>query len=144
VSFLTASSLFSRFLRDHLEAVDPFSSDVCGEKLFENESHYGLARAMVGPLDGVLAGTGGAARGRRASEIAALVRITLGLPEDIAVTVQQLACREPGCPPIETVIAVLAVPPQRWTLHRPLAEIDDDVVISLLTHGRIGDSLDRN
>ena len=25
-----------------------------------------------------------------------------------------------------------------------LAEIDDDVVISLLTHGRIGDSLDRN
>jgi hypothetical protein len=114
------------------------------QKLFENESHYGLAGAMVGPLDGVLAGTGGAARRQRAIEIAALVRITLALPEDIAVTVQQLACREPGCPPIETVIAVLAVPPRRWTLHRPLAEIEDDVVISLLTHGPIGDPLDRN
>jgi hypothetical protein len=114
------------------------------QKLFENDSHYGLAGAMAGPLDGILTGTGGAARGRRASAIAALVRITLALPEDIAVTVQQLACREPGCPPVETIIAVLAVPPRCWTVHRPLVEVDDDLVISLLTPGRIGDSLDRN
>ncbi len=53
---------------------------------------------------------GGAARepgrGRRAAQVADLVRLHLGLP-DAAVTVSQLACREPGCPPVETVIAVL-------------------------------------
>jgi hypothetical protein len=31
------------------------------QKLFENDSHYGLAGAMAGPLDGILTGTGGAA-----------------------------------------------------------------------------------
>ncbi|WP_433555562.1 hypothetical protein ACQPWY_24035 [Pseudonocardia xinjiangensis] len=89
---------------------------------------------VTGPLGGI---PGGAARepsrGRRATEIADLVRLQLGLP-DAAVTVSQLACREPGCPPVETVIAVLATPSRRWTIHRPLAEIDDALVSGLLTH----------
>jgi hypothetical protein len=82
------------------------------------------------------------ARGRRAAEIAELVRVTLGLPDDVAVTVQQLSCAEPGCPPVETVIAVLAAPPRRWTIHRPLAEIDDALVTSRLTHSHPGDAHD--
>jgi hypothetical protein len=82
------------------------------------------------------------ARGRRAAEIAELARVTLGLPDDVAVTVQQLSCAEPGCPPVETVIAVLAAPPRRWTIHRPLAEIDDALVTSRLTHPHPGDTHD--
>jgi hypothetical protein len=82
------------------------------------------------------------ARGRRAAEIAELVRVTLGLPDDVAVTVQQLSCSEPGCPPVETVIAVLAAPPRRWIIHRPLAEIDDALVTSRLTHSHLGDAHD--
>ena len=69
-----------------------------------------------------------------------LVRATLGLPADVAVTVQQLVCREPGCPPIETVIAVLQRPPRRWTLHRPLAEIDNGLVTGLLTNDPYGET----
>jgi hypothetical protein len=89
---------------------------------------------MPGPLDGLLGGSAARdpARGRRAGEIAALVRNTLRLEEDVAVTVQQLSCHEPGCPPVETVIAVLGAPPRRWTIHRPLAEVDDAAVAGLL------------
>jgi hypothetical protein len=81
-------------------------------------------------------------RARRAAEIAELVRVTLGLPDDVAVTVQQLSCAEPGCPPVETVIAVLARPPRRWTIHRPLAEIGDPLVTTRLTHAPRGDAHD--
>lgn len=78
-------------------------------------------------------------RGRRAVALAALVRTVLDLPDDVVVAVQQLACREPGCPPVETVLAVLGTPPRRWAIRRPLAEIDDDLVADLLTHDPQGD-----
>ncbi|OBG29248.1 hypothetical protein A5764_23060 [Mycobacterium sp. 852002-51057_SCH5723018] len=64
--------------------------------------------------------------------MAELVRTTLVVPDDVAVTVQQLTCREPGCPPVETVIAVLAAPSRRWTLHHPLSAIRDEMVTRLL------------
>lgn len=113
--------------------------------LFEKHVQQGFAGAMPDdiPLPGPFAGIiGGAARepgrGRRAAEVADLVRLHLGLP-DVAVTVSQLARRERGCPPVETVIAVLATPPRSWTIHRPLAEIDDVLVIGLLTLDPFGD-----
>jgi hypothetical protein len=31
----------------------------------------------------------------------------LGLSEDIAISVTELSCREPGCPDVETVVAIL-------------------------------------
>lgn len=78
-------------------------------------------------------------RGRRAVALAALVRTTLNLPDDVAVTVQQLACREPGCPPVETVLAVLGTPPRRWAIRRPVLDIDDDLVTAMLAHDPQGD-----
>lgn len=93
---------------------------------------------MPGPLDRILAGASDDAslqeggRGPQAVHIAQLVRTLLRLPEDVAVTVQQLSCREPGCPPIETVIAVLGAPARRWNLHHPLTAISDDMVTRLL------------
>lgn len=91
---------------------------------------------MPGPLDGFLGRSPlrDPARGRRAGDIAALVRSTLQIPDDVAVTVQQLSCREPGCPPVETAIAVLGTPSRQWTIHRPLAEIDDAAVADVLAH----------
>jgi hypothetical protein len=91
-----------------------------------------------GPLAGLLA-PGRAGRDPRAAQIADLVRARLGLSGDTAVTVSQLRCREPGCPPVETVVAVLTRPPRRWTLHRPLAEIDDELVLSVPTLEPSGD-----
>lgn len=70
------------------------------------------------------------------------MRTTLSLPEDTTVTVSQLSCREPGCPPLETVIAILDDPPRRWTIHRPLAEIDDALVTGLLHHDPHGETHD--
>jgi hypothetical protein len=97
-----------------------------------------------GPLSAVLGQRAAthasvADRGARASDIAAVVRVGLRLPPDQAITVTQLACREPGCPPVETVIAVLGHPPRRWTIHRPLTEIDTELVIGLITSHMNGD-----
>lgn len=60
-------------------------------------------------------------------ELKQLVRRLLGLDDGTAVMVRQLDCTEPGCPPLETVIAVLpdAGPARRWTLHRPADQIDE-------------------
>lgn len=98
------------------------------------------AAAPSGPLLGIVgAPAREPSRGRRAIALAALVRATLNLPDDVAVTVQQLACREPGCPPVETVLAVLGTPPRRWAIPRPLSDIDDDLVTALLAHDPQGD-----
>ncbi|MFH9575796.1 hypothetical protein ACH4MG_35360 [Streptomyces sp. NPDC017454] len=50
--------------------------------------------------------------------------------------VRQLVCTEPGCPPLETVVAVLPMdgPARRWTLYRPADQItEDDLRAALLT-----------
>ncbi len=62
------------------------------------------------------------------------VRRLLGIDEDTAVVIRQLACTEPGCPPLETVIAVLPIdgPGRRWTLHCPAERITEDDLRTLL------------
>ncbi|MEV0089482.1 hypothetical protein [Saccharopolyspora sp. NPDC050642] len=82
-------------------------------------------------------------RADRAGEIAELVRAALGLPADAAVTVQELACAEPGCPPIETKIAVLDEPPRRWTIHARVSEVDDEAVRAILTNRPEGENAPR-
>lgn len=50
----------------------------------------------------------------------------LGLDRDDAVVmIQELRCDEPGCPPVETVIAVLALGPGAQTrkIHRAAADV---------------------
>jgi hypothetical protein len=56
------------------------------------------------------------------------VRRLLFLDDDTGVVVRQLACTEPGCPPLETVIAVLPGdgPARRWTMHRPVEQVTED------------------
>lgn len=51
------------------------------------------------------------------------VRETLQLNPDETVVVQQLACAEPGCPPVETVIAVLGTPRRTWKIPTPTAAV---------------------
>ncbi|MGW2373482.1 hypothetical protein [Kitasatospora sp. NPDC001683] len=61
-------------------------------------------------------------------------RELLALADDDIVMIRQLDCTEPGCPPVETVVAVL--PPsgatRRWTLHHPLDEITPELLASAL------------
>lgn len=67
-------------------------------------------------------------------ELKETVRALLGLDDDTAVMVRQLTCTEPGCPPVETVIAALPMDGEarRWTLHRPVDEITEDALRAAL------------
>jgi hypothetical protein len=50
--------------------------------------------------------------------------------------IRQLACTEPGCPPVETVVGVLPMDAaaRRWTLHRPVTQITFDDLLALLAN----------
>jgi hypothetical protein len=69
----------------------------------------------------------------RAADIKTWVAARFGLGEADLVTVAELACHEPGCPPVETVIAVHGADGGRrdWRIHKPLAEIAEADVLSL-------------
>ena len=46
-------------------------------------------------------------------------------PESTLITVAELRCHEPGCPPVETVISAYHanLPNQDWRISKPIAEI---------------------
>jgi hypothetical protein len=55
-----------------------------------------------------------------ASAIKRWTRELLGLGEEVVITVQEIACADPGCPLVETVIAVFEeTRTRRWKLTRP-------------------------
>ncbi|MDX2179034.1 MAG: hypothetical protein SFV18_05530 [Bryobacteraceae bacterium] len=79
----------------------------------------------------------GLARPKRAANTVAIkeqVAEFLSLPEDAIVMVTELQCHEPGCPPLETVIAVLrqGSPPRQFKLHKGVAEVTESDVEQLL------------
>ncbi|MET1414442.1 nitrate reductase [Roseibium sp. HPY-6] len=61
----------------------------------------------------------------KSSEIKAWTRELMGLPEDTPITVAELACRDAGCPDIETVIGVLEPdkPIVKFRVHTTLSEV---------------------
>lgn len=61
----------------------------------------------------------------RIAFIKQMVAQRFGLPPDAVVMVSELRCSEPGCPPLETVIAILDGPGRRRQvkLHKSTAEI---------------------
>jgi hypothetical protein len=65
------------------------------------------------------------AAGRRTAEIKEWVLEVFRLPADVAVMVTELRCQEPGCPPLETVVAILDTPgqPRQFAIHKALAEV---------------------
>ena len=75
---------------------------------------------------------------RRMAQLTALknhVREQLDLAEDDTVLLSQLDCTEPGCPPVETVVAVLSAsgPSRRWTAHCPVDELTFELLTQTLT-----------
>ena len=67
----------------------------------------------------------------RAGEVKAWVTKHLALSQDDLVTVAELACVEPDCPPVETVVTVHGSDGRRrsWHIHQPLDEIDEAIVV---------------
>ncbi len=72
----------------------------------------------------------------RAGMVKAWVTEHLALTEVDLVTVAELACHEPGCPPVETVVTVHASDGQRrtWHVHKSLAEVDQTDVETALSN----------
>ncbi|AFY70980.1 hypothetical protein Pse7367_2725 [Thalassoporum mexicanum PCC 7367] len=48
----------------------------------------------------------------------------LQLTRETPISVSQLRCSEPGCPPLETVIAVMTNPVQKFKIHKSVAAIE--------------------
>ena len=61
----------------------------------------------------------------RAADVKALVAAALDLGPDDLISVAELACHEPGCPPLETVITIHPSSGERQEarFHKPLVEI---------------------
>ena len=55
----------------------------------------------------------------------------LKLDPDVSISVSQLQCKEPGCPPIETVITILSQPAQHYKIHKALDDIEQVDLIHL-------------
>lgn len=55
------------------------------------------------------------------------------LSDEVTVMVTELQCTEEGCPPLETVIAILEGPGQtrQYKLHKALAEVTPSDVAAL-------------
>lgn len=71
----------------------------------------------------------------RAREVKTWVAQKLDLTDDDLITVAELACHEPDCPPVETVVTVHGCNGQRrtWHIHRPLAEVDENSITSMMS-----------
>lgn len=61
----------------------------------------------------------------KSAKIKTWVREALNLPEGIAISVIELACRDEGCPDIETVIGILEPdkPIKTIKIHLEMAEV---------------------
>ena len=67
-------------------------------------------------------------------EIQLWVRTGLRLDDETVVMVSELRCSEPGCPPIETMIAVMDGPGRRrqFKFHKSIAEMTEQDVESAI------------
>ena len=63
------------------------------------------------------------ASAQQLADLKHVVRTELDLYAEATVLIQQLACAEPGCPPVETVIAVLVTPRRSWKFASPATDI---------------------
>jgi hypothetical protein len=77
---------------------------------------------------------------RRSSAIRALkakARTLFEAADDDAVVVNELSCTEPGCPPIETVVALLRAgsEPRQVKVHKPAVEVTEDDLRHAMLHG---------
>ena len=69
----------------------------------------------------------------RVRHIKEALRAALSLPDGTTVTVNELTCLEEGCPPIETVVALLRpdAPPLQHKLHKPTDALDAEDLVQV-------------
>ena len=62
---------------------------------------------------------------KRIADVKKWVVEVFRLEADVSVMVTELRCTEAGCPPLETVIAILDQPgqPRQFKIHKAIAEV---------------------
>ena len=70
---------------------------------------------------------------RQLAEVKSWVSQAFNLSDDVSIMITQLECTEEGCPPIETVIAILETPgkPRQYKIHKSLSEVKQTDIVSL-------------
>jgi hypothetical protein len=63
------------------------------------------------------------ANAEQITQVKRWVYATLASDPEIPVSISQLACHEPGCPPLETVITLMTQPPTKYTVHKGVNDI---------------------
>jgi hypothetical protein len=83
----------------------------------------------------LLKGLGGRndASPQKLKEMKQWVQETLALPPETTILIMELACTEPGCPPLETVVALLRGPgdSSQQKIHRSIADVTRDDIVAL-------------
>ncbi len=83
---------------------------------------------MIGPFGG-----GSKSGSEATSRVKRLFREVFGVGEEASLMVTELQCSEPGCPPIETVIAILDEGGNRqFKVHKSASEVSEADVRSLV------------
>lgn len=77
----------------------------------------------------------------KSAEIKAWVRLQLDLAEDIPVSVVELACRDDGCPDIETVIGIMepGKPIRTIRIHKAIADVTREAIADSAHELTVGD-----
>lgn len=57
-------------------------------------------------------------------QLKAQIANLLQLDAETTISINQLQCKEPGCPPIETAIIILTQPTQQYKIHKALGDIN--------------------
>jgi hypothetical protein len=70
---------------------------------------------------------------KRIAEVKEWVAQVFRLGADVSVMVTELRCTEPGCPPLETVIAILDQPrqPRQFKIHKAITDVAFGDVLEL-------------
>ena len=80
----------------------------------------------------VFGGQGPSVPAQHLDALKSAVRTRFGLDADAPVMLTELQCAEPDCPPIETVIALLAAGAnRRWKIFKPLRDVAPEDIARL-------------
>ena len=73
----------------------------------------------------------------KSAEIKGWVREIMYLPNDTPITIAELACRDEGCPDVETVIGVLkpGSPTETIRVHIPMKDVKKADVVAAASLG---------
>ncbi|TVP66917.1 MAG: hypothetical protein EA342_10420 [Leptolyngbya sp. LCM1.Bin17] len=62
-------------------------------------------------------------------QLKAQIADLLQLDAETTISINQLQCKEPGCPPVETVIIILTQPTKQYKIHKAIGDITTADVI---------------